>query len=387
MRLKFKALYFMIFLSYGILGPFLALYLTQKGCTGTQMGALLGMVPILTVLFQPVWSTLSDVFKKRRLLLIIACSGVSVSMVGLALSESFIEIFLLAFLFSIFNTPIMSISTAVVLDYLEDTGKPDEYGLIRVWGSIAYAISSLLLASLFLDQILTLFPWMLAGIYLMLVLLSFTLPECEKSLTKTNLKELKRLTRNPAFVVFLVGAIFVGATINISTNYQTLFLQFLETSDLLIGIAIALPALLEIPLMPIVPLLLKRIPMRWLILSGAVFLPVRWFISFFIQQPGWMIPIQLLNSIGTIGFEVVGVSFIDKNTDPRWRATGQGLYSTALWGIGPGIGLYIAGNVLDRWNIRMIWGLNLILGIIGLGLVFAALWWFKSSAQGPYEPS
>jgi len=331
MRLKFKALYFMIFLSYGILGPFLALYLTQKGCTGTQMGALLGMVPILTVLFQPVWSTLSDVFKKRRLLLIIACSGVSVSMVGLALSESFIEIFLLAFLFSIFNTPIMSISTAIVLDYLEDTGKPDEYGLIRVWGSIAYAISSLLLASLFLDQILTLFPWMLAGIYLMLVLLSFTLPECEKSLTKTNLKELKRLTRNPAFVVFLVGAIFVGATINISTNYQTLFLQFLETSDLLIGIAIALPALLEIPLMPIVPLLLKRIPMRWLILAGAVFLPVRWFISFFIQQPGWMIPIQLLNSIGTIGFEVVGVSFIDKNTDPRWRATGQGLYSTALW--------------------------------------------------------
>jgi PPP family 3-phenylpropionic acid transporter len=344
-------------------------------------------VPILTVLLQPVWGTLSDVFKKRRLLLIVACLGVSISMVGLGLSRSFIEAFLLSFLFSIFTTPIMPISAAIVLDHLEETGKPDEYGLIRVWGSIAYAISSLMLASFFLDEILTLFPWILAGIYLLLAVLSFTLPECKKSLAKTSLKDLKLLTSNPAFMLFLVGVVFIGATIVISQNYQTLFMQVLNASDLLIGIVIAIPALLEIPLMPLVPLLLKRIPMRWLILAGAVLLPIRWMINSLIQQPGWMIPAQFLNSIATISFEVVGVSFVDRNIDPKWRATGQGLYSTAIFGIGPGIGLYVAGNVMDWWNIRAIWSFNLILGVIGLGLVFTALWRFKRPSRVPADLS
>jgi len=77
MNFKLKAFYFIQFLSFGILGPYLALYLTQKGFTGTQVGLLLGMVPLLTVLIQPVWSALSDILHKRRPLLIIACLGVS----------------------------------------------------------------------------------------------------------------------------------------------------------------------------------------------------------------------------------------------------------------------------------------------------------------------
>ena len=218
-------------------------------------------------------------------------------------------------------------------------------------------------------------------IYILLAGLSLTLPECEKSISKAKLKDLKMLTANPAFVVFLAGAIFIGGTINIGVNYQTLFLQSLEASDALVGIVVALPALLEIPLMSLVPILLKRISMRWLILAGAILLPIRWAVFFLIQQPGWMIPAQILNSIATISFEVVGVSYIDKNIDPKWRATGQGLYSAAMWGIGPGIGLYIAGNVMDWMNVRAVWGFNFILGVIGMGLVFAALWRFAARSQ------
>ena len=123
MRIKFKAFYFIQFLSNGILGPYLALYLNCKGFTGAQIGVLLGMVPILTVLLQPVWSYVSDALNKRRILLIIACVGVSISMAGLGLTESFVATFLLSILFSIFITPIMPISTAIVLDYLDEVGK------------------------------------------------------------------------------------------------------------------------------------------------------------------------------------------------------------------------------------------------------------------------
>ncbi len=387
MKTKFKAFYFVEFFSFGILGPYLALYLSQKGFTGAQIGLILGIVPLLTVLFQPIWSYLSDVLNKKRLLLTIACVGVSLSMVGLALSASFISAFLLSFLFAIFTTPITSISTAIVLEYLEEHDNPNEFSLIRVWGSIAYATSSLLLASLFLGRILNYFPWLLMGTYLILAVLSINLPESETSFSSPNLKDLRILTENPSFMVFLVGMIFLGGTMNIAVNYQTLFLQSLDASDVLIGVITSLPALLEVPLMSIVPVLLKRIPLRWLILAGGVILPIRWLLYFLIQSPGWMLPVIFLNGIATISFEVVGVSFIDRIVDQKWRVTGQGLYSMVMYGIGPGIGLYLAGNVLEWFNIRAVWGLNIILGMIGLTLIFIALWRVSPSSPIENHPS
>jgi predicted MFS family arabinose efflux permease len=56
------------------------------------------------------------------------------------------------------------------------------------------------------------------------------------------------------------------------------------------------------------------------------------------------------------------------------------LYTAATFGIGPGIGNFIAGNVIERYNIRAIWSLNLILGMIGLILLFLALWYFGGQA-------
>ncbi len=381
MNFKLKAFYFIQFLSFGILGPYLALYLTQKGFTGTQVGLLLGMVPLLTVLIQPVWSALSDILHKRRPLLIIACLGVSGTIIGLGLTTSFISAILLSFLFAIFTAPITSIGTAIVLEYLNKIGKPDDYGLVRVWGSIAYAISSMLLASLFLDEILIFFPWIVAGLYILLAVISTTLPETQKTVLRPDPRDLKILISNPTFMVFLAGIIFIGATLNIAVNYQTLFLQSLASSKVLIGVITSLPALLEVPLMTLAPSALKRISMRRLILAGAVILPVRWLWYLFVQSPGWMLPAVILNGIATIAFEVISISFIDKIVDPKWRVTGQGLYSSALYGIGPGIGLFIAGNIVETFNVRAVWGLNILLGAVGLVLIVIALWRFQPSAE------
>ncbi len=385
MNFKLRSFYFVQFLSFGILGPYLALYLTQKGFTGTQIGLLLGMVPLLTVLIQPVWSTLSDILHKRRLLLIIACLGVSGAMIGLGLAASFISAFFLSFLFAIFTAPITSLSTAIVLEYLDEQRKPDDYGLVRVWGSIGYALSSMLLASLFLDQILLLLPWIVASLYFILGMISLTLPEGERTLSKPDPKDLKVLMTNPTFMVFLAGIVFIGATLNIALNYQTLFLQSLASPELLIGVITSLPALLEVPLMTFVPWALKRVSMRRLILAGAIILPVRWLWYLLAQNPGWILPAVFLNGVATIAFEVVSISFIDRIVDPKWRATGQGLYTSALYGIGPGIGLFIAGNVVEAFSVRAVWGLNIFLGAIGLVLTIISLSRFQPSAETPKD--
>jgi len=375
---KFKAFYFILFLSFGIIGPYRALYLSQKGFSGTQIGLLIGIVPILSIVFQPIWSALSDLFQTRRFLLVVGCLGVSASMVGVGLGTSFTANFIFFTVFSIFLTPIGPIVTAFVLDYLDEIEKPESLSLIRVWGSIGFGVSSLVLGSVSMNERLELFPWLLVGVYLLLGVVSLSLPERKTDLSQADIKlsELFQLSKNASFMIFLAGMVFIGATLLIANNFQTVFLLSLNASSLLIGVIVALPALLEIPMLIITPSLLNKFRLRQLIIAGAILMPVRWGLFYIIQNPGWMIPAQLLNGVATISIDIAGVSYIDKSIAPKWRATGQGLYTTAAFAIGPGIGNFIAGNILDRFDVRAIWGLNLGFGIVGLILVFLALWYF-----------
>ncbi len=373
MKFKFKLYYFILFLFTGIFAPYLALYLFQKGYSGVQIGLLLGSMPIASLLLQPVWSYLSDVFNTRRAILLVTNLGAGLAIAGLGLAKSFEWALIFGVLFSAFRSPILSITHAIVLDNLADEDKQAEFSRVRLWGSVSFGLSSLVLGSFFLDQILNYFTWFLLGLSLLLAGLSLLLPEPGEKFHYAGLKGLRFISRNTGFAIFLLASVFIGATLSISINYQTLFLESLEASPWLLGLTVSLQAFLEIPLMFLVPFLIRKISLRGVILAGAVVLPIRWFLYLFIQNPAWIVPTQALHGMSIVSFFVVGVTFIDQQIPKKWRGTGQGLYSTAMHGVGSSLGLYFAGIILDWFDVRAIWGLALALGLVGLGLLLAAL--------------
>lgn len=368
-KFKFQTFIFLQYFSNGIFGPYLVVYLSQKGFSGAQIGLMLGVMPIASILFQPVWGYLSDVFNQRRILLLIGSLGVALACLGLVYAETFIAAFLCSLLFSIMMAPLIPISTAMLMDHLEELGKPEAFSLFRLWGSLGFGISSILMAGLFLDQILVYFGWFMVVIYVMLGGLSLTLPEKGQTYEPMSINGLTVLIKKPEFLIFLAGSAFIGATLGISLNYQTLFLQNLNASSWLIGAIVSIQALLEIPFMLMVPWLLRRFSIRWLILAGALALPLRWLSYIFIKDPAWVLPTQVINGISTISFFVVAIAYIDQLVSPQWRATGQGLYSAVMWGIGAGLGSMAGGYFLGWYGVRSVWYMNVVLGMLGLGLI------------------
>ena len=379
---RFKLLYFVQYLSVGIMGPYMVIFLDQKDFSGEQIGLLLGSLPILGLIFQPVWSYVSDVLHTRRYLLVIGFLGVAIATIGLGLAQSFIAAYFWAVLFAIARAPISPVGTAMTLDFLEETGNLDDFSLIRMWASLGYATSSFLWGSLFFDQFFNYFTWILAGIFLLLVGISLLLPEIGKTFSYSGLKGWQVVTKNPALASFLVASVFIGMTIGVHNNYQTLYLQSLDASSWLIGLIVSLQALLEVPMMMLAPYLLTRFSMRVLILLGAVVMPIRWLLYAFIKEPLWILPTQLLNGVSVVSFFVVAVAFVDQLVEPQWRATGQGLFSSAMMGIGSGIGISLAGLVLERFDIQNIWIFNFLMGVIGLGLL---LFSFRRAGKTPKE--
>jgi len=381
MKTRFKIFFFTQYFSIGLLGPYFALFLIEKEYSGSQIGLMLGVLPVAGLVFQPVWSLLSDILNRRRILLVIGSIGLVIASIGLGFSNTFAVTFLWGILFSAMRAPISPISTAIALDYLEDQGESETYGLLRLWGSLGFAVSSLLMAGFFLDDIRVYFPWFAAGIFFILASLSFLLPERAVPYTYSGFKGLRYLAKNAKFILFLAASIFIGGTQGIYNNYLTLFLQSLDTASWLIGAIVSLQALIEIPMMMVAPYLIQRFSLQWLIVAGAVAFPVRWLLFFFIEEPAWIIPLQLLHGVGVISFFVVAVSYIDKLINPKWRATGQALYSTAMMGIGSGLGVFFAGIIIERYSVRSVWILSLVLGLIGLGLLLLDLYRDKSPAD------
>lgn len=384
---KFKLFYFMQFLSAGVFGPYFALYLYQNGFSGGQIGLLLGTMPIVVMLAQPVWSYFSDIFQTRRNILVISSIAMGGSILAIGYSETFTSVYVYGIIFAIFRAPMQPIGNALVLDFLEEERTPEKFGFLRLWGSLSFAISSVLIGGFLIEDLLSYLPWILFAMYIGAGVSSYLLPEKRGSFRYSMAEGLRFLPSNPEFLLFLIGSIFIGASLGVVMNYQALFLGFLGASPWLIGIVVSLPALLEIPLMLVVPSLLRRFSWSIIILVGAIALPVRWLCYMFIQNPVWVIPTQLLHSIAIVSFMVVGVSLVNKKIHQKWRATSQGLYSASLDGVGSGIGIFLAGYVMELFGVRAIWSLNLGLGLIGLAIVVLALKRFDVKETLEFEES
>lgn len=71
--------YFLQFAGFATIGPFLVLYYQELGFSGTQLGLLTGIAPLVTFASSPAWTRIADRTGKHRLLMSIALlSGIGV---------------------------------------------------------------------------------------------------------------------------------------------------------------------------------------------------------------------------------------------------------------------------------------------------------------------
>jgi PPP family 3-phenylpropionic acid transporter len=109
--------------------------------------------------------------------------------------------------------------------------------------------------------------------------------------------------------------------------------------------------------------------------------PVRWIVFSLIQASWLIIPAQLLHSITVVSLMVIGITYVDRQLPPRWRATGQGLYTAAVFGIGPSIWQFVAGPVYENFGVRAVWLASLGITVVGVLILGLALRKTDASAQ------
>ena len=372
-RFWFKLFYAVKFAGIGVFMPYMVMYLIRKDLNNIQVGYLMSLTTLAAIIVQPMWGIISDKFNITRLLVTIGCWTTCVFVLGFTLTDRFEYLVVIIVLSSILNAPIHSNVAALALSHLESRGKQEEFGKFRLWGSIGFIVATAISGGLFFEDNLTITVYLYSGSLLVLGLISLRLPDRHISTDVQWIDGLRLLADNRQLRLFLVGVILVGITVGISDQYLVIYMNELNASAWIVGATIAVTAVPEIPLMNYAETFIRKWGLRLTYIAAISALPVRWLFNILVTDPNIALPVQALHGVAMSALLAVGVIYIDNVLPKTLRASGQAIYSTSLYGLGPSIGLFIAGLLMGSGTTKSLWLLCLFVGLTGCIIINNAM--------------
>jgi len=342
-----KVLYFFLFAALGIFVPFLNVYYKGIGLSGTQIGLINTLGPLIAIFAGPMWGLMCDRLGKLRLLLGGVILGTIVSVLGLSMVTTFFAILSLVAVFNLFASAIMPLVDSYNLSLLGD--HRERYGEQRLWGTFGFLTSTIFAGSIF-EQ--TGLHGVFAGYALCLGLLLITLvwlPPAATRVGRTVFKGFTQMLRQPVWIILSVAVILVMIANNSWVNFLGITVKEMGANDSLVGRMWSVGAISEIPVMLYGTRLLRRWGAKRMIATGFFFYGVRLILYAAMPRPEWVLGINLMQGLSFGFYWVGGVNYVSQITPEHLRATGQSMlasfYNIASVTAGP-----LIGSVFDTFG-------------------------------------
>jgi PPP family 3-phenylpropionic acid transporter len=335
-------LYFLYYAAAATLLPFLTIYYQDLGLTGTQIGFLASLPPLLSLVSAPVWGVVSDMMKQRKLSLLIAISGAVLLALALSIVRGFIWMIPTVMLFAFFFSPIMPLVDTTTISLLG--GQKERYGQLRLWGAVGWGVAAPIVGWLIETDSAAWSFWAYAGLMALGFFIALRIPETGR-IEATSPTSLRIALASPRWFLFLVIAFSGGMSLSMISNFLFLFLFFSNR-------------------------LLSRWNERQLIGAALLFFAIRAWAYSLIAVPWLALPIQLFHGPTFSLMWIAGVSYADRIAPTGLEATAQGLFAGVMLGIGSAAGAFLGGLLYEHVGPVMMFRLAALSSLVGMGFVY-----------------
>ncbi|MFC2026113.1 MFS transporter [Chloroflexota bacterium] len=341
-----KSFYFFYHAAVASLLPFLVIFYDQLGLSGSQIGFLVGIPPLMYLIGAPIWGGLADATQKHKPILVLAITGTLVLVPFLLNISLFLILIPVIAAFAFFLAPIMPLVDNSVMDMLGEL--KIQYGKQRLWGAVGWGIAGPITGWLidrsgiqwaFYCYLLLMFLGLIIALYL---------PIGNVSIGGKFWQEFRLLLSNRQWLLFLV-MVFIGSLgISIGSNFIFLYLDDLGASKTLMGLCLTFNTLGEIPFLYYSDRFLRKWGARGLLILALLTSSIRAFAYSLIKIPWLVLPIQLLHGPSYAALWVAGVTYADEVSPPGLGATAQGLFAAVFMGFSYAIGAFIGGYLYEN---------------------------------------
>jgi len=366
-RVKTSALIFFAYAALGSFGPYINLFYQDQGMSLIKVGVLAMIPASMSMLAGPTWSALADRFHLHKYLLpfTIALSlpfGFLISTM-----HTFGQLLVGITLFAACYSAIVPLSDSAILTNLGD--QPNQYGRIRLWGSIGVAAASWtagILAQSFHLNTVFYFYIILAAIA---AGIAVQLPKAPHIPVESFWKSAAKFVRDESWVIFLCGAALSGFAHMFLGYYFFIFIRTLGASDSYIGFLVVVACLTNILVFFMMPRLLKHWTAIQLILFSNVLLILRMILSAFIHDAQWGILVQLMDGPTWGIMWAAGVNYANEIAPRGLLASSQAVFNGVFNGLGGMVGALLGGIIYSSWGDQILFLIGGALAVISV-LVF-----------------
>lgn len=382
LSMKYIASQVFYFAAFASMLGYASVYLLAKGFSNSMIGIILSLYSIIAVFLQPTLASFADQHKNieiRKIVSIIVLIAIVLSALLLILPTNQIIIFILIVaIFSLMTSVMPFINTLAFV--FEKYGININFGLARGLGSVAYAVTSLILGYVvewMNADLLPLFYVLFNGL-LLLAVYSFVLPKDAKLVETEEVEEKQEETNSLSlvafsskykkYILFLLGFVLVYFAHTIINNF---FIQIITnvggtSSDM--GIAVFLAAMLELPTMAYFNKMCEKVNCATLIKISIILFLVKHGITYLASNITMIYIAQVLQMGAYALFIPASVHYVNCKIASSDIVKGQSFLTTSMTMSGV-FANFIGGILLDAVGVNEVLLIGVILSVIGAAIV------------------
>lgn len=341
---RLSSVYFFYFAVVGALAPFWGLYLESLGYAPEAIG-ILSALPVATKIIAPnIWGWLADKTGRRLWLIKIGAFGSAAVFATIFWRADYTALIWVILGYSFFWNAILAQFEVITLSYLGD--KPYHYSYIRLWGSVGFIATVMILGMIF-DLISVRFlPIFILTLLLCIGFASLSLPNAAVPLMGKHQGHLSAILRRRAVLCFLLACFFLQFSHGVYYTFYSIYLEAHQYSRTAIGLLWALGVVAEIFIFLRMHQLMKQFNLRQLLLLSLGLTVIRWYlVAYYVDELAIIIVAQLLHAFTFGVAHAVAIELVRRFFGRGSQGQGQALYSGLTFGAGTAAGAYVSGQL------------------------------------------
>lgn len=354
---KRVALYFAsMFVIYGVLIPFLPVWLDGRGLDVNEVAIVTAVPFILRLAVTPSVAIFADRIGNHRTLIIASAWAAFAASVLLGTMNGFWPILLVAAPLSLAAATMMPLVEATAVKGVRQYGL--DYGRMRLWGSLSFVIVGLIVGVWIDRSGSEAALWVMICGTVLTVAAAHALPR-ERSSPDSGSgstaprdsvgREVYRLLRLPVFLAFLLAASAAQASHALFYTFGALHMRAQGISGAWIGTLWAIGVLAEVALFAVAGSRFRHLKPDTLLALGAGAAILRWIAMSFDPPLQLLVPLQLLHALTYGATHLGAILFVARAVPDRVSGTVQALYATFASGVAMGIATWASGPLFGTY--------------------------------------
>lgn len=364
---RLASFYLFYFALLGATAPYMALYFSHLGFSAARIGELVAIPMLMRCVAPNVWGWLGD-YTGRRLTIVRFGALCGLACFSLILVDtSYAWLAMVMALYAFFWHAVLPQFEVITLTHLH--GQTSRYSQIRLWGSIGFIVSVVVLGLMLEWFSLDYYPHLLLLILIGIVASSWWVPNAQPLVSGVRAAGegfLRQLIR-PGVLAFYISVALIQLSHGPYNTFLTLHLEHLGYTRGIIGVLWALGVIAEVIMFMLMSRVLQRFSVRQVLTTSFVIAALRWLLlGNLADHLAILIVAQLMHAATFGSFHASAVHYVQRSFGPRQQGQGQALYA-ALSGTGGALGALYSGY---SWNAL---GASWTFAIASLAAVAAAV--------------